>query len=459
MMVNILDKIKKLANKYNTEIYLTGGAVRDIILGNEINDYDFAIKDDVEKISIEFSETISGTQLELDEKNKIYRVVKNNIDYDFTALRGDSIKKDLAKRDFTINAMAIHHHNFSKIKNANKKNNINQKIIFDPYQGIIDIKNSLIRVVKLKSFEDDPIRLLRGIRFKAILNFDIEKNTEKLIYKNRKLIKKTAPERIRYELIKIFESSNTTELVNYMEDRVEIFSVIFPAVKILKNNDYGFSSKINSWEHVLDMLNLNNEFFQKQVINYLPKKDNIAMLKFAIIFHEYNNIINNKKISKNNKRIEDIFRNLKFSNWEIKYINMIIKYHSKVFSLYNDKNLNDSKIYDFFEKVRDFAKDILFLAALDYVSIKRLEEDGNEASEFLHFINKLLNRYDIMIKAIKNPLLTGEEIIEVLNIREGPLVGEYLKKIKKQQALGKITTKSEAIFYLNNLNFTKDNNR
>jgi len=149
-MVNILDKIKKLANKYNTEIYLTGGAIRDIILGNKVNDYDFAIRDDVEEISIEFSETISGTQLELDEKNKIYRVVKNNIDYDFTALRGDSIKKDLAKRDFTINSMAIHHHNFNEIKNDNIKNIINQKIIIDPYQGITDINNSLIRVVKSK---------------------------------------------------------------------------------------------------------------------------------------------------------------------------------------------------------------------------------------------------------------------------------------------------------------------
>ena len=63
-----------------------------------------------------------------------------------------------------------------------------------------------------------------------------------------------------------------------------------------------------------------------------------------------------------------------------------------------------------------------------------------------------------MIDAINNPLLTGKEIMEILEIKEGPLVGEYLKILKKQQALGKITKKSEAIFYLNNLQLNKDNN-
>lgn len=446
-MNTILKQIKKLADKYNTEIYLTGGAVRDIILGIQVDDYDFAVKNDVEEISTEFSDIISGTQLELDKKNKIYRVVKNNVDYDFTALHGNSIKKDLAKRDFPINSMAIHHNNFGKIKYSNKKYIISQNILLDPYQGINDIENSIIRVINQKTFREDPIRLLRAIRFKAILNFNIENNTERLIYKNRKLIKKSAPERIRYELMKIFGTTNSAEILNYMKDKVNIFSVIFPEAK-----------KINNWEHILNMLNLNKKFYKEKDINYLPEKEKRVILKFAIIFHEYNNIISDNKISKKNKGIEDIFRKLKFSNREIKYIRMLIKHYRKVFSLYNDQYLNDSKIYDFFEEVRSFTRDILFLAALDYVSIKRLENEINKMSKFLDFINDLLKKYEIMIDAINNPLLTGKEIMEILEIKEGPLVGEYLKKLKKQQALGKITKKSEAIFYLNNLQLNKDNN-
>ena len=446
-MNTILKQIKKLADKYNTEIYLTGGAVRDIILGIQVDDFDFAVKNDVEKISTEFSDIISGTQLELDKKNKIYRVVKNNVDYDFTALRGNSIKKDLAKRDFPINSMAIKHNNFGKIKYSNKKYSISHNILLDPYQGINDIENSIIRVINQKTFREDPIRLLRAIRFKAILNFNIENNTERLIYKNRKLIKKSASERIRYELMKIFGTTNTAEILNYMEDKVKIFSVIFPETK-----------KINNWEHILNMLNLNKKFYKEKDINYLPEKEKRVILKFAIIFHEYNNIISDNKISKKNKGIEDIFRKLKFSNREIKYIRMLIKHYRKVFSLYNDQYLNDSKIYDFFEEVRSFTRDILFLAALDYVSIKSLEDEINKKSKFLDFINDLLKKYEIMIDAINNPLLTGKEIMEILEIKEGPLVGEYLKKIKKQQALGKITKKSEAIFYLNNLQLNKDNN-
>lgn len=453
-MGTILEKIKNIANKHKTPIYLTGGAVRDIILGNEVNDYDFTVKNNVKKISVEFAEMISGTHLELDEKNKIYRVVKNNIDYDFTALRGDNIKNDLAKRDFTINSMVIKHNNFEKIKINDKKYDINQNILIDPYQGINDLKNCLIRVVNKNAFSEDPIRLLRAIRFKAILDFNIEKNTEKLIYSNRKLIKKTAAERIRYELIKIFNAKNTDKIVKYMENKVNIFSVVFPEVKKLKNSNSLISNKINNWQHVLDMLSLYKKISEDKIINCSPKNKNKAIFKFAIIFHEYNNIkINNKR-----RDVEKIFRDLKFSNNEVEYIKKLTKYYIKVFSLYNDQNLTDSKIYDFFKEVENFAEDILFLATLKYESMTKMEDKNIMKLDFFDFIKELLNKYKNMISSIKNPLLTGQEIMKVLDIEEGPLVGKYLDKIKKEQALGKIDKKFEAIFYLNNLEINEDNN-
>lgn len=458
-MVKILDQISKLAKKHNTEIYLTGGAVRDILLGLEVNDFDFTLKKNVEEISLEFSNVISGTHIELDEGNKIYRVVNNKIEYDFTALRGDSIKKDLAKRDFTINALAIPHQHFDKIKKIkNKKYKITKNILIDPYQGVNDLEDRLIRVLGPGIFESDPIRLLRAIRFKVILNFDIEKNTEKKLFNNRKMIKNSAAERIRYELIKIFETTKINKTVDYMENKLKMLSTIFPEIKKYKKLNSFFSSEINIWTHSLDMFSLYQKFSKEKIVDYFPDKKKSLLMKFVILFHEYDHLDFNKQDCEITRNVEEIFRDLKFSNKEIKYIMKLVKYNINVFSLYSDQNLTDSKIYDFFDNVEDLAPDILFLAALDYGSIKRIKEDYHKAIDFWEFINKLLRKYETMIKAIKRPLLTGEEIMEVLDLNEGPLVGKYMSKLKKYQALGKIDKKSNAISYLKKMEINKDNN-
>ncbi|MGM0437184.1 MAG: hypothetical protein ACQEQD_02815 [Bacillota bacterium] len=458
-MVKILEIIITLAKKYNTEIYLTGGAVRDILLDKEVNDFDFAVKNNVKEISIEFSEFISGSYIELDKENDIYRVVKNNIDYDFTALQGGSIEKDLLKRDFTINALAIPHQHFDKIKTiSNKNEKISKKILIDPFGGIRDLNNSLIRVLGRETFDNDPIRLLRAVRFKAILDFDIEKNTEKMIFKKRKLLKNSAAERIRDELFKIFEITKTAEIVNYMENKLKLLSIIFPEIKKMKESDGSYFAEKNLWAHNIDMLNLYKKITKEKTLNYLPEEKNIVLMKFAILFHEYGKMNFPKKNYEGTKIIEEIFENLKFSNYEINYIKIIIEYYRKVFFLYDDNNLSDSKIYDFFEEVEDYAPDILFLAALDYGSMKKINNNYKKAIKFWEFINELLRKYRSMIKTINNPILTGKELMNILDIGEGPLVGKYLKKVKKYQALGKIDKKSDAISYLKNLEINKDNN-
>ena len=459
-MRKILAEIEKLAEKFETEIYLTGGAIRDILLDREINDFDFAVKDYSERISKKFAEIISGTYLVLDKENKVYRVVKNGIDYDFTAIREDNIKKNLYKRDFTINSIALHYNFFDIIKENSfqKDDYIDRKIFVDPTGGIDDLEKALIRVVGPGHFADDPLRILRAVRFKATLDFDIETNTEKEIINKKNLIKNSAPERVRDELFKIFSINPLTEILKYMDYKLKLLTVIFPDIKYFKKQKLNMTENIDIWTHILDMLNLYYEYSLEQKVDYSPSFEKSILMKFAIIFHAYRE----KNFSKKNKfnllKVENTLKDLKFSNQEINYIKTVINYNNCVLLMNKYFNLTEDQIYNFFEEVRDYAPDILFLFVLDFQSKQRLGNQYLAEVEMIDFVNNLLEKYRKMIKDIKNPILTGDEIMDVLNISEGPLVGKYLNSLKKYQALGKINEKSDAINYIKKLQLNNKNN-
>ena len=159
--MNIKDDF--ILNQIN-EGYLVGGSVRDLLMEKSYLDRDIAIKNAYD-FARKLEERFNATFIELDAENKIYRLVlEDKINYlDISEIQGKNIEEDLARRDFTINAIAI---------------NLSSGDVIDPFNGQIDIKNKIIRHIKDTNFTDDPLRILRAFRFASITGFDITKETK-----------------------------------------------------------------------------------------------------------------------------------------------------------------------------------------------------------------------------------------------------------------------------------------
>lgn len=217
------------------QIYSVGGAVRDGLLGKDSKDLDILIaKVPIDKLMAILSRY---SDKEVKEVGKSYGVIKfvpkgskEEIDiaiprterktsgghtgFDFFPDHNLPVEKELARRDFTINAIAKSH---------------DGKIV-DPFNGIEDLKNKIIRVIGEKSFSDDPLRMLRAVQFASRFGFTIEPETERMIKENSSLIKEISPERILIEFDKMIKKGDVVygiELLNRLNLFKEIFNFNF----------------------------------------------------------------------------------------------------------------------------------------------------------------------------------------------------------------------------------------
>ena len=217
--ISSIDKefIKKIQNhKFNNlEIFLVGGAIRDILMGYEPKELDFCIKGD----AVEFINFIDNQKdikkIKVSEFNT-YKLLYKDKYYDFSVTREESyipkgslpkidnfnvsIKKDLYRRDFTINSIAI---NLIDLKND----------FIDPFDGIKDIRSKKIKIIHKDSFNDDPTRIFRAIKFSKRLEFIIEKNSLNELNKSLSNIKKLSKDRIKNEIEKISFEPNCKEIL------------------------------------------------------------------------------------------------------------------------------------------------------------------------------------------------------------------------------------------------------
>lgn len=454
-----LKDINQLAERYSTSIFLTGGAVRDLFLELPVNDFDFTLNKYTEKISRKFASKVGGSHIELDQQRKIFRVVKDDIRYDFTQFRGKNIEDDLLKRDFTINSLAISANKFFHLTEImNKRERLSESLVFDPTGGLKDLKERRIRALGPDVFVNDPLRLLRAVRLKGRLDFQIESSTEDMICRNRNLIKSPAFERIRDELYKIFSFDNTEAIVKYMEESLGLFYEIFPDVKQMKKRGKCRYHREDIWTHSLYMIKLFQKIKKDELLTYIPERSKEPLIKFAALFHDIGKLFTETEengvihfyghASVGAEWAEKIFSELRFSNDEINYIKRLIKYHMQPLYLYNDEKLSDKMIYRFFARAGDFAEDILLLSALDLGSSRILNGKKEKALRYWEYINRLFNKYDNMVKSSDNLFLDGEDVMEIMNIKEGPEVGRVLQELKRAQALGKVESTNEAVDYI-----------
>lgn len=402
--------------KNSHEAYMVGGCVRDIILGNKPKDYDITTSANPENTISLFKRTIP-TGL----KHGTVTVLINNNPYEVTTFRTEGayldnrrpssvnfvtdIKEDLSRRDFTINSLAYNE----------------TTGLIDYFNGINDIKSKVIRCVgdPDKRFKEDALRMLRAIRFSCQLSFDIDINTLNGIKNNYNLISNISNERIRDELCKILISPNPSKGLELLKD-TKLLEVILPDINSLVD----FSPKCS---------NHNRNVFS-HTLKVVNNTESNLVLRLSALFHDVGKL--NTLTSFNNGSFygfpghclegeimsNKILSNLRFDNNTIKIVSKLIKHH-----LVLDVNNMPTK-YEVKNLLNNIGKDNIYLL------FKLQRADINSLDNPKLFLEKVSYSENLVNEIIKNnePLtikdlnLTGEDLITILNLKPGKLIGETL---------------------------------
>ena len=223
----LLTKVSNYLAEQKIESYLVGGLVRDVLLGRDTADIDLAVSRDALEIAPKVADFLGGKYVLLDRANRIGRVVLlkkgkapagTQWELDFSTFEGD-IERDLARRDFTIDAMAV---DLGKARYDIR--------LIDPFNGLADLKRGVLRVVAETAFTSDAVRLLRAVRLAAELDFSLDKKTEALVRRHSHLIASVAGERVREELLRLLAVSGAGQFLAY-QDRLGLLTAVFPELE------------------------------------------------------------------------------------------------------------------------------------------------------------------------------------------------------------------------------------
>lgn len=212
----LLQILQEILHAQTEQGWLVGGAVRDLSLKRKLRDFDVALKGDVAGIARQFADVSGGGFFTLDEERGHFRVVfkGEGEQFDFAPLKGETIGDDLLLRDFTINAMAL------PLLPGDGE-------LLDPLGGREDLEQQRIRRCSQRSFDDDPLRLLRCVRMAAVTGFEIEAGTARQLEEKASLIARPAAERVRDELFLTLAAPNISRSLGLLQ-RAGLLALLLP---------------------------------------------------------------------------------------------------------------------------------------------------------------------------------------------------------------------------------------
>lgn len=454
-----LSVISSLCRSRGIGIWLVGGFLRDIYLKQrkELVDFDFCVEKKTLPIVREFAKKISSKFIVLDKDQESFRVIlkkKGKIyTYDFTRMRGINLEADLALRDFTINTLTV-----SLLDKRLK--------LIDFFSGREDIKKKVIKVVRDVVIPQDPLRILRGFSFVANYGFRINAKTLKLMVEHKHLIKGVSKERVNEELFKILTSDNSYEAIKIM-DKLKIIDEFIPEIKKMRGIAQGTYHHLDVWKHSLETLRQFELLFTKRLVknkdiaSYLneelaSQRRRIQIIKLACLLHDIGKPKAKKKLNKktifhSHEKIgrdltEGIADNLRLSLREKSILMKLIFWHLRPGYLADQINPSRRAIYRFFRDTQEEGVAVILLSFSDWRATRGPLTDAKKRKRHEGIMLDLVDKYFADKK--KKPLpkiIDGHSIMKKFKISSGPLIGVILQKIKEEQALGKISTKEEAL--------------
>jgi len=478
----LIDKVRDILP--NQEIYLVGGAVRDMLLNRLSRDLDFALPANGISLARRVANALKADFMVLDNERDTGRVIVTESKgertfLDFATYRGKDLDEDLRARDFTINAIAF---------------DMRTQTLLDPLNGASDLRLKTIRACSQTTLTDDPVRILRAVRQAAAFEFKIELETRKAMKQAASLLPNVSPERQRDELFKILEGPRPDASMRALE-LLGVLPYLLPELPVLKGVEQSPPHVHDVWEHTLSVLahlegilaalapvynadDTNDLFtglltlrigrFREQFASHYAESLNTdrstrAALFFAALYHDVQkpatrSVDESLRIRffdhdvKGAEVAAERGRAFNLSNDEVERIKKVIQHHMRFHfftgRLEGEKQEPSRKaIYRFFRDAGKAGVDLVLLGLADLRGTRGVTLTQETWAAALDVARILLENYwEKPQETVAPPrLLDGNELMSEMGLEPGRIVGQLLEAIREGQATGKVETRDQAL--------------
>ena len=450
-----------------------GGCLRDSLLSLPAQDeVDIAVPGDPQSTGRDLALALGGTYVPLSPAHGVARVVDvagedRRWTIDVKGYSGN-IEDDLARRDFTIDAMALPlEHWISPMPG---------ELIADPFNGREDLAGRRIRAVSTQVFRDDPGRLLRAVRLAAGLDFMLDPETARLVRAESHRISQVSGERVRDEFLNLLRLDGARGHLEVL-DRLDLLCRFIPELDLTKGVDQPKEHYWDVWGHSLHAVETaelvtkghqnspiytqvpwkpeTDEYFSQEASDGHTRR---TILKLAALFHDIAKPQTKKMDDKGRTRFlghselgatmaATRLDQMRVSSRGIAMVSKMVEQHLRPMHMMQGvESPTRRAVYRFFRDVGDVAIDTLYLALADHLAAKGPELSPEQWINHARMVARVLEA-DTPEPSPVGPgrLVTGNDLMEHLGLAPGPLIGGILEKIDEARAVGEISSKGEAM--------------
>lgn len=437
--------------------WLVGGAVRDAALGRPIVDVDVAVAGDPKVVVRWVARAIGGPSFPLSEDFGSWRALDEERSFavDVSVLQGETIEDDLARRDFTVNAIAVP---------------LSGGATIDPHQGLADLDREILRVLGPQAYDQDPLRPLRLVRLAAELGFSPDEQTERLTMQAAPRLAEPSPERVYAELRRLVVAPGALDGLE-LAGRLGVLAAVLPELEALHGIEQSRFHHLDAYRHTVEVLQRLIElqadlprFFGDQAealrdVLAEPLADGMTRgdaLRFGALFHDIAKARTRGQRpdgrptfighdSAGQELSDQIFTRLRAADKMRSFVGTLTRHHLALGFMVHHLPLSPAAIHAYLRRTEPVEVEVTLLSCADRMATRGEGQDPWIATH-------LELAREVMAPALRwraegppRVPVAGDELARELGMEPGPELGALLARLELAVYVGEVSGRAEAV--------------